>query len=143
MHVTPYNVHMTKALHSAGIVPRFELKHRVKLAREVSGMQQTELAEKTGLSRTTIVNIERGDSIPRRSSLTLIAFATGVDRNWLENGETPAGDNPGGGEVVRHQGLEPRTHCLTSKDSRRAVTPINELPNPAPKDGNGGDKKAA
>ncbi len=45
--------------------------------------------------------------------------------------------------IVRHQGLEPRTHCLTSKDSRRAVTLINELPNPAPKDGNGGDKKAA
>ncbi|KPJ25147.1 hypothetical protein AOT31_11345, partial [Corynebacterium ulcerans] len=96
---------MTIAIDGAGFVPRFELKHRVKLAREYSQLQQSELAEKTGLSRTAIANIERGDATPRRSSLTLIAFATGVDRTWLETGKTPVGDNPNGGETVRHQGL--------------------------------------
>ena len=103
---------MTTSIQGAGAVPEFELKHRVKLAREYAGLSQDQLAEKTGLSRGGIAKIERGESATRRSSITLIAFATGVDRNWLENGETPAGPEPSGGDVVRHQGLEPRTHCL-------------------------------
>ena len=104
--------HMTNAMNTGGAIPEFQLKHRVRLAREHAGLQQAELAELTGLSRTAIANIERGSANARRSSITLIAFATGVSRDWLENGETPTGDNPGGGGVVRHQGLEPRTHCL-------------------------------
>ena len=102
--------HMTTSIQSGGHVPEFELKHRVKLAREYAGLSQGELAERTGLSRGGIAKIEQGESSTRRSSITLIAFATGVDRGWLENGETPAPDSPGGGDVVRHQGLEPRTH---------------------------------
>ena len=101
---------MTTSLHSGGAIPEFQLKHRVRLAREYAGLQQAELAELTGMSRSAIAQIETGKSTARRSSLSLIAFATGVSRDWLENGETPAGDNPGGGESVRHQGLEPRTH---------------------------------
>lgn len=104
---------MTTSIHTAGAVPEFELKHRVKLAREYAGLSQEELADETGLSRGGIAKIERGESATRRSSITLIAFATGVDRDWLEYGETPAPDNPGGGDVVRHQGIEPRTHCLS------------------------------
>lgn len=105
--------HMTTSIQGGGYVPQFELKHRVKLAREYAGLSQGELAERTGLSRGGIAKIERGESSTRRSSITLIAFATGVDRGWLENGETPAPDSPGGGDVVRHQGIEPRTHCLS------------------------------
>ncbi|MFS0055917.1 helix-turn-helix domain-containing protein [Corynebacterium striatum] len=101
---------MTISIQGAGAVPEFELKHRVKLAREYAGLSQGELAELTGLSRGGIAKIESGESETRRSSITLIAFATGVNRQWLENGETPTGDEPGGGEEVRHQGLEPRTH---------------------------------
>ncbi|MBG9355891.1 helix-turn-helix domain-containing protein [Corynebacterium diphtheriae] len=101
---------MTTALEGSGFIPEFTLKDRVRLAREYAGLQQTELAGKTGLSRAGISNIERGDAVPRRSTITLIAFATGVDRTWLETGKTPVGDNPNGGETVRHQGLEPRTH---------------------------------
>ena len=103
---------MTTSLHSGGAIPEFQLKHRVRLAREYAGLQQAELAELTGMSRSAIAQIETGKSTARRSSLSLIAFATGVSRDWLENGETPTGDNPGGGDVVRHQGFEPRTHCL-------------------------------
>ena len=103
---------MTTSLHGAGAVPQFELKHRVKLAREYAGLSQDELADKTGLSRGGIAKIERGESSTRRSSITLIAFATGVDRGWLENGETPTGPETDGGEMVRHQGIEPRTHWL-------------------------------
>ena len=102
---------MTTSLHGGEYIPRFELKHRVKLARECAGLQQGELAEIAGLSRAGIAKIERGETAPRRSSLMLIALATGVNREWLETGKTPDGGTDGG-EGVRHQGLEPRTHWL-------------------------------
>lgn len=70
------------------------------------------MARDLGMSRSTLAGIEQGARQPRRGELIAIAFATGVDLNWLENGETPAGDNPGGGDSVRHQGFEPRTHWL-------------------------------
>ena len=104
---------MTTSLNSGGIVPVMELRHRVRLARDYAGMSQEELAKATGMARSGIAKIEAGDTNPRRTSISLIAFATGVNRDWLETGETPAPDNPGGGEVVRHQGIEPRTHCLS------------------------------
>lgn len=107
-----HNGHMTTSINTAGAIPEFELKHRVRLAREYASLQQSDLAELTGLSRTAIANLERGSSDPRRATISLIAFATGVDRHWLETGETPGGDMPTGGESVRHQGIEPRTHCL-------------------------------
>ena len=88
-------------------MPEFELKHRVKLAREYAGLSQSELAELTGLSRGGIAKIESGESETRRSSITLIAFATGVNRQWLENGETPTGDNPGGGSECAIRDLNP------------------------------------
>ena len=104
---------MTTAINQAGFIPQFEIRHCVKLAREYADLQQSELAEITGMARSAIAHIESGKSIPRKSSINLIAMATGVDRVWLETGNTPAGDS-GGGSVVRHQGLEPRTHWLVA-----------------------------
>nr|WP_306594222.1 helix-turn-helix transcriptional regulator [Corynebacterium striatum] len=73
-------------------------------------MSQEELGDVAGVGRATIARIESGKGTPRRATLIAIAFATGVSLDWLENGETPAGPEPSGGDVVRHQGLEPRTH---------------------------------
>ena len=70
-------------------IPHFELKHRVKLAREYAGFQQSDLAKATGLARSTIAYIEAGEGRPRKASIALIAFATGVERHWLETGEIP------------------------------------------------------
>lgn len=72
-------------------------------------MKQPDLAEAIGVSRATLANTEQGTRDPRRGELIAIAFATGVELGWLETGETPGGDDPAGGDVVRHQGLEPRT----------------------------------
>jgi Helix-turn-helix. len=47
----------------------------------------------TGLSRGTIANIEVGKANPRKVSLMLIAYATGVDLHWLETGEPPVEDD--------------------------------------------------
>lgn len=86
---------MTNALGNGGIVPVIEHRHRIAIAREVAKMKQTDLARDLGMSRSTLAGIEQGARQPRRGELIAIAFATGVDLNWLENGETPAGDNPG------------------------------------------------
>lgn len=104
---------MTTSIQLGGQVPNWTIADRVRKAREFAGLKQLELAESVGMARTSLARIEQGKSSPRRTTLIAISFATGVSLEWLENGETPAPDNPGGGEVVRHQGIEPRTHCLS------------------------------
>lgn len=103
---------MTTSIHMAGKVPEFNLSDRVRKAREVTGLSQDELAERAGVGRATLARLESGKGKPRRATIIAIAFATGVDLGWLENGNTPAGPEPSGGDVVRHQGFEPRTHWL-------------------------------
>ena len=76
-------------LYSPGVIPVFELRHRVRLAREYASLSQGELAEASGLSRPGIAKIEQGSTKPRRTTLLLIALATGVDSYWLETGESP------------------------------------------------------
>lgn len=104
---------MTTSIHSQGWIPEFQLSDRLRRVRESVGLSQDELGEAAGVGRATIARIESGKGTPRRATLIAISFATGVSLEWLENGETPAPDNPGGGDVVRHQGIEPRTHCLS------------------------------
>lgn len=104
---------MTTSIQLGGQVPNWTIADRVRKAREFAGLKQLELAESVGMARTSLARIEQGKSTPRRTTLIAISFATGVSLEWLENGETPAPDSPGGGDVVRHQGLEPRTHCLS------------------------------
>ena len=102
--------HMTTSINFKGFVPTWDIHDRLAKARRAAGFEQSELAEITGISRRTLSRYETGLSEPKRANLIAISFATGVSLDWLENGEIPAGDNPGGGKVVRHQGLEPRTH---------------------------------
>ena len=101
---------MTTSIQLGGQVPNWTIADRVRKAREFAGLKQLELAESVGMARTSLARIEQGKSTPRRTTLIAISFATGVSLEWLENGETPAPDSPGGGDVVRHQGIEPRTH---------------------------------
>lgn len=115
---------MTTSIHMAGKVPEFNLSDRVRKAREITGLSQDELAERAGVGRATLARLESGKGSPRRATLIAIAFATGVDLNWLENGNTPAGPEPSGGDVVRHQGFEPRTHWLGTSSRVPAVTAV-------------------
>lgn len=90
---------MNTSLHAAGAVPRFELKHRVKLAREYAGLSQQELADIAGISRGGLAAVEQGQTTPRNSTISLVAFATGVSREWLETGNNPQSD-PTDGEYL-------------------------------------------
>ena len=84
---------MLNSIETSGLIPRFQLRHRVKLAREVAELQQIELAEMTGLSRGTIANIEVGKANPRKVSQMLISSSTGDVLHWLETGEPPVEDD--------------------------------------------------
>ena len=97
---------MTIAL--TGTIPEVALRHRLRIAREHAGLEQSELAERAEISRTSVVNYELGYRTPRRLYLRAIAEATGVDLHWLETGEAPSVDGASATEV-RPKGLEPLT----------------------------------
>lgn len=100
--------HMTRSVGTTGVVPPLTVDIRCRMARQFAGMEQTDLADVTGLSRRTIGNYERGVTTPRRAGLVAIALATGVDLAWLEHGKTPAGDPDGGSQcVIRDSNPEP------------------------------------
>lgn len=106
---------MTTATSFGGRVPEWDMVDRIIKARRTAGMKQSELAETIGIARTTLAGIEQSKREARRTEIIAIAFATGVDLEWLETGKTPTGDNPGGGGIVGHQGLEPRTRWFSAK----------------------------
>lgn len=88
----------------------FGIADRLRASREDAGMDQRMFAERTGLSRATISNYERGIHKPRRPQLVVWALATGFSMHWLETGEPGPDDHDGGG--VRREGIEPPTRWL-------------------------------
>lgn len=61
------------------------LAERIKQAREKSGLTQSELAKKAGVSQGTIANLESGFRKQPRNLLAL-ARALNVDVDWLDGG---------------------------------------------------------
>lgn len=74
---------------TSGTVPAFTVADRLRKAREFAGLDQAQLAENMGVSRTTVSNNEGSKVKPRRIVLKAWALATGVDAVWLETGVTP------------------------------------------------------
>lgn len=87
-----------------GAIPAITIGHRLRIAREYAGLEQSELADRADISRGSVVNYEQGYRVPRRLYLRAIAEATGVDLHWLETGEAPAEEPPA--EDVRPERLE-------------------------------------
>lgn len=73
----------------ARVVPVFELPDRLRRAREHAHMDQAELADSVGISRTSVGNYENGRRVPTRPYLLAWADVTGVDAVWLETGKAP------------------------------------------------------
>lgn len=107
---------MTSAFNQAGIVPEWTKQDRIRKARELREMKQSDLAAAIGVSRGTLASIEQGVREPRRGEVIAISFATGVSLEWLETGKTPADDN-GGGEKWAHWDSNPRPAGIGSKPS--------------------------
>jgi len=100
------------AITDMGVVPELTLGLRLELARRQTGMTQPQLAEELGISKRTVVDFENDVRAPKRATMMGWARATGVSFAWLETGQA-ANPEGGGLRVVRHQGLEPRTRCLS------------------------------
>lgn len=60
-----------------------ELKDRLAEGLALRGMRATDLAEKTGINKTTISYYMNGKTVPRSSRLYLIARALDVSEAWL------------------------------------------------------------
>jgi transcriptional regulator with XRE-family HTH domain len=69
-------------------VPEWTVRHRLQMAREYAELDQAGLARKLNVSRNTVSNYERGMVAPARALVAAWALATGVDREWIERGET-------------------------------------------------------
>lgn len=74
----------------AAVVPEWTLGDRLRKARLHAGLEQSELAAQTGISRASIVNYENGHTTPSRPSVLSWALCTGVSLEWLM----------GGGEII-------------------------------------------
>ena len=103
---------MTTANTPKGFVPEWTAADRLRKVRELLGLNQSELAAMVGYSRATLAGIEQGVRTPRRGVLLAVAFATGVDFEWLETGKTPA-EHACGGDGGGPCGA--RTHDLRIK----------------------------
>jgi transcriptional regulator with XRE-family HTH domain len=105
-----HSCHMTMI--GAGVIPEFTVADRLRKARELTGLDQSEFAARAGFSRTTVVNYELGHRVPRALYLRAWATASGVDATWLETGMAPSEDGADSDSVstrVRPEGFEPPT----------------------------------
>ena len=65
------------------------LAERIKEVRRWSGLNQTQFAERIGLTMSSISQTERGIINPTRQTLALICKEFNVNKVWLETGEGP------------------------------------------------------
>lgn len=83
--------------------PAFTIGDRLRKARTLLGpdMDAHAFADLIGVSRNTVTNYELERTAPNRMKPVVLAawaMATGVDLNWLKNGDTPGSDGGPGGE---------------------------------------------
>ncbi|WP_425577209.1 helix-turn-helix transcriptional regulator [Nesterenkonia rhizosphaerae] len=76
-------------------IPQWEMKDRLRKAREDAGYEIGELADALGATRHTISRAEKGLTTPRRSLLIAWAWQTRVPVEWLETGKAPSHDDDG------------------------------------------------
>lgn len=82
---------MTSAF-DTGSVPTIEMRHRLRIAREYAGLDQGGLADRMGVSRSTVSNAERSSVNTARTTVNLWAIACGVPATWLRTGKEPHDD---------------------------------------------------
>ena len=77
------------------VPPTWTVGDRIRKERDRLGLDQDELADVTGMSRTTISKWENGTTEPSKAGIKLLSIAFGCPEEWLAAG------------VVRPEGFEP------------------------------------
>ncbi len=62
------------------------ISKKVRQQREILGLTQSDLAERTNLSVRTIQRIESGKSVPKGHTLNVLSTALGIDKLALQQG---------------------------------------------------------
>lgn len=70
-------------------VPAFTLGDRLRKAREVAGLTQSDLAAALGIGRRSVSRYEDGDQEPKRGVVMAWSMATSVPLEWLLTGQIP------------------------------------------------------
>jgi len=84
-------------------VPAWDLADRLRKALRVGDIEVGAMARYLEVDRNTVGRWINGHNRPKASALRMWAMLTGVDYEWLRDGDA---------DVVRRQGLEPRTRWL-------------------------------
>jgi transcriptional regulator with XRE-family HTH domain len=109
-----------------------EQGRRVRAARAYAGLSNEDLAERTGIGRSTLVKTESGKRQARKWELWAIAEICGVPREFFESEElsiTGRGDDAGDVEELE---------ALADDDGQGAARPDEQTPGP-PVEAAGGD----
>jgi transcriptional regulator with XRE-family HTH domain len=83
----------TQQMSIPGLEPRWTLGDRLRKAREIAGLTQTEMAEQIGIARNSVGRYESGDYEPSRPVLIAWAFRTGVSLSWIMGEEYDSGSH--------------------------------------------------
>ncbi len=76
--------------------PSFQLKHRLRLALEASGVEKIDMANELGVSRQTIDNYLKGRTPCPRGYLRAWADKCSIPFDWLAFGDAVTGSDTHG-----------------------------------------------
>ncbi|MFE6966695.1 helix-turn-helix domain-containing protein [Agromyces sp. NPDC057679] len=112
-------VEVTHTRQRTRVIPGWTMADRLRKARESAGFEQRELAKRTGLSRQTISNAERGVCATSRRTVYVWALACAVNRDWLFTGQAPEETTMPGRDSAGHRDAEvsPRSRARTMEGS--------------------------
>lgn len=116
-HIVDYRNADLQGYGSTRNTPRMEFKDRLKAARRHANLNQAELAQRAGITQTSISDLERGKS-KATAHVAKIASVCGVDALWLSDGK---------GEMVRRvtaQGDEPANVAMAAQPNMMFRYPV-------------------
>ena len=86
------------------LIPAWTLGDRLAKARQVAGLNISELAHALGISRNSVTNYERGHTTPNRAVLIAYSVETGVPLWWIEHDDHAERDT---GSVTQREWTKP------------------------------------
>jgi len=94
---------------------------RIRHARKAAGLNQTELAERVGVSQPSVANWESGVHDPRRVMLAKLAEALGTSLDWLADGlRSPVERDKGPAAAYLRRAVR-HTPVISARDATRLL----------------------